>query len=188
MEFRFSSRPGRRDDDGAGTRVARGRHAGKFAMAIFLFVSLMFAGVGWSIWTSGSERAALMAEGAVQVVARVDTLEMERETRRDTTSNSTGTRTTYSYFANVVFEDQAGREQGARLSIGRAEYNSLQEGDDLPVRYAAADPSVVELREGDLAGHAQFGYWFMLGGLAGLALVPIVALMAWVRSRRPEVL
>jgi hypothetical protein len=61
----------------------------------------------------------------------------------------------------------------------------LQTGQDLPMRYAAADPSVVELREGDLAAGAQFGYWFMMAGLAGIVITLVVA---FVMRRRPAVL
>jgi Protein of unknown function (DUF3592) len=185
MRFRFTSEPERHGDDAFGTKVIVTKHVGKIVAAVFVAVFLIFAGVGWALWSFGGKNAALMAEGAVQVVARVEMLEMERQTQRDTTGNSTGTRTTYDYYAHVIFADQAGREQRARLSIGKTDYNTLQQGQDLPLRYAAADPSVVELREGDLAAGAALGYWLMLGGLMGVVVTLVIGL---VRSRRPAVL
>ena len=182
MRIRFSSQPGSRVDDLIGTQVVVTKHAGKIAAGIFILVFLIFSGVGFVLSTFGGKAAALMAQGAVQVVARVEALDVERRTSNSTSNN----RTTYSYYANVAFTDTAGREQRARLSVGQTDYNSLQQGQDLPLRYAAADPSVVELHEGDLANGAQIGYWIMVAGLVGAGVT--LAIAAFAMRRRPTVL
>jgi hypothetical protein len=154
-------------------------------MAICIAVFLIFAGVGWALWHFGGQSAALMAQGAVQVVAKVEGLEVERRTSNRSSDGISRSRTTYSYHADLSFADQAGRAQRTRVSVSEVVYNRLQRGQDLPLRYAAADPSVVELHEGDLAAGSTIGYWIMLGGLVGVAGTLVVA---FVRRRRPAVL
>lgn len=177
MKIRFSSEPGSRFGDEIGTRVIVTKHAGKIAAAIFAVVFAIVSGVGWLIWTTSGASAALMAQGAVEVVARVEGLEVERN--RSTSSNSN--RTTTSYHAELSFADPGGARRRVRTSITEADYYSFQTGQDVPLRYAAADPAVVELHEGDLASTATVGYWLMAGGLCGLGLTVVVALF---RSRR----
>jgi Protein of unknown function (DUF3592) len=177
MKIRFSSQPGRHIDDEIGTKVIVTKHAGKIAAAIFMGVFAIVSGVGWLIWTTSGASAALMAQGAVEVVAQVEGLEVER----NRSTNSNNNRTTTSYYADVSFADQEGTRRQVRTSISEADYYSLQTGQDLPLRYAVEDPSVVELHEGDLASTATVGYWVMVGGLCGLGLTVVVALF---RSRR----
>jgi hypothetical protein len=182
MKIRFSSQLGSHIDDEIGTRVVVTKHAGAIAAVIFAVAFAIVAGVGWLIWTTSGASAALMAQGAVDVVAKVEGLEVER--KRSTSSSSN--RTSYSYYASVAFDDAEGRFQRVRTSISEADYNRLQTGQDLPLRYAAADPRVVELHEGDLASTSQVGYWVMLGGLAGIGLTVVVALFR--SRRRPNVI
>jgi hypothetical protein len=143
-------------------------------VAVFLTVFLIFTGVGWLIWSSGHASAALMNEGAVTTLAQVDSLYKSRSNSTTSTSNSSR----YNHYARVSYADAAGQPYQAHVSISKHSYNAWQIGQQISLRYAVADPSVVELRPGDLADEAQFGYWFMVGGLVGAGLTVIAAVIA----------
>ena len=173
MRIRITDRARAGDAFGIGTHVIETKHAAKFVVAAFIFVFVLFAGVGWAIKTFAGQNAALMAQGAVEVAARVDGVNSERR--------QTDGRTTYSYRADLSYVDAAGKSWRQQVSIGQSDYQQWQIGQTVPLRYAAADPSVIELHAGDLAGGAAIGGWLMMGGIAGLVLTVAVALF---RGRR----
>lgn len=178
MRIRFSTDDRGLGSSGVHTRQVPAKYAKLMVMGVFLFAFAILAGVGWFLKTLSGEGAALMAQGAVEVLARVDGVGSER--RR------TNERTEYTYHADLSFQDQDGKTWRKQMSISRRDYESWQIGQEVPLRYAAADPSVTEFRAGDLAGSAAIGAWMMYGGLAGLALTVLVGLVAG--RRKPNVI
>jgi hypothetical protein len=155
------------------------KNAARIVAAMFVVGFALIAWAGWSIWATGNASAALMAEGAVEVVGRVVSLDVEQSVAPMTTR--TAPKANYNYYAVVAFEDAEGQFQRVRTAITAADYSRLQTAQDLPLRYAAADPRVIELRAGDLASNSVTGFWMMLAGLCGILLTVLVLRS---RSRR----
>jgi hypothetical protein len=151
----------------------------KIFMVAMILVFLFLSTLGYFIWKSGSANAAIMARGAVEVIATVEGLDAVRTRSNSNSSNSiTSTRDRYDYAANVSYTDEAGVEHVTRITISQAEYESWSKGQNLPLRYAVEDPSLVERRAGDLQSGSVIGYWLMIAGLVGCAVTFVVGLMS----------
>lgn len=79
----------------------------------------------------------------------------------------------------VLFAGPEGEGVRARVAVSAAFHAGLQVGGEVPVRFAASDPAIVELEPGALARPARMAGWLVL--LAGLAFG--VALLRAVRPR-----
>lgn len=179
MRLQFTTRP---EDAGpiyGGKRVLVSPGVIKLiAAGIFAAVFLMFTVIGGLVWKSSGASAALMAKEAVATTAVVERLWSEETQRTRENTNGIGTRTTTStsYYAALRFVDQAGKEWVRDQSVSQADFRSFQMGQAVPLRYAASDPTVVELHEGDLTSGGQIGYWLMIAGAVGLAITLLVLL------------
>jgi type IV secretory pathway TrbD component len=166
---------GRSPQDIMASREVIARRKRLVGVLVMMAVCLIFAGIGGAMWIFGSNAAAVMAKGAVQVTARVE----ETETQRIWTSN--GIR--YRYYAHLSFADATGEGHLVRIPVEAFALYAMHKGQNLPLRYAVEDPSVVELHEGDLESSSQWGFWLMAGGAAGAVLTILVALL---RGRQPK--
>ncbi len=119
------------------------------------------------------------AEGR-RVVALITT--KEKTVRRD----SDGDRKV-SYWLTLEFVAGLGEAITVRQSVGKGQYNSLQEGDELPLFYLASKPGKVELTQGSHRKGARITQWFaLIAGLIWLAALWIIGgwAVSAVRARR----
>ena len=173
----LSTKPGQRSPEKiAKSRavIAQRRRAVAFIVAIV--TSLIFAVIGGVGWLNISKDAAVMAQGHAQVTARVVEKEIRRYIRNATAR--------VDYHVHLSFVDAEGVTHVVRKSVGAAEIYNMQEGQSLPLRYALADPTVVELREGDLGTTSRWAYWMMLGGFAGAVLLGLAGVLMGRRGRK----
>jgi hypothetical protein len=158
------------------------KNAGKILVTIAVMVFALVAWAGWSIWTTSNATSALMAAGSVEVVGKVVALEVEQSVPPITTR--TAPKPSFNYYADVSFQDGEGQFQRVRTAISQFDYGRLRVEQDLRLRYAVADPRVVELHEGDLASGSNAGFWMMVCGLAGIG----IAVAVYRRNRKPTVI
>jgi hypothetical protein len=179
MRFRLTTSDNPHFGNRRNTIVVPTAQLKKIFMAVIAVVFLVVSALGYVIWKSGSANAAIMARGAVEVIATVEGLDAVRKRSNSNTSNSiTSTRDRYDYAANVSYTDEAGVAHVTRVTISQAEYESWSKGQTLPLRYAVENPSLVERRAGDLQSGSVIGYWLMIGGLVGSAVTLVVGLMS----------
>lgn len=142
---------------------------------VSIVTCLIFATLGGVRWWSESRDAAAMAQGHVWTTARV----AEKETRRFIRNGVLR----YDYFLHLAFADEAGGRHVVRKSVGALAFQDAFEGQGLRLRYAVADPTIVELQEGDLQGLSHWSWWVMAGGAAGAVLLVVFGFVLGRKAR-----
>jgi len=139
-------------------------------LAIPLVVGLVFCGVAWSIWTTQS---ALNRDGIVGesvVIAR----DLSRQ--RDSEGNES---VTY-YITHQYHPETRAEPITQRVSVSRALYERVRQGDALPVTYVWHQPDIATLEPGrHLFGVLLFG----IVGAVALAVACIGIALGWPRVR-----
>ena len=108
-------------------------------MGLMLLLFALAFGFGASVELN---RAALLASDAIETTATA--VDRDR-TRRNTSSGSAR----YDHYIILSYRDQDGGMHRARRSVSSATYDDFTRGEEMPIRYAAADPDIWELEAGD---------------------------------------
>ena len=119
------------------------------------------------------------AEGRSTVALITD---KEKTVRRDSDGNDK-----VSYWLTFEFVTGLGQAITVRQSVGRGQYNSLKQGDELPLFYLASEPGKVELTQGSHREGARVTQWIaLIAGLVWLAALWIIGgwAVSAVRARR----
>ncbi len=106
----------------------------------------------------------------------------EKTVRRDSDGNDK-----VNYWLTLDFVTGLGEAITVRQSVGHGQYNSLQEGGELPLYYLVSEPGKVELTQGSHRKGARITQWIAL--IAGLIwLTALWVIGGWavsaVRTRR----
>lgn len=165
----------RSPDEMAKSRAVIAGRRRKVWFIVATVTCLIFAAIGGFLWRSNSGDAAVMAQGHVWTTAQV----AEKETRRYLRNGVLR----YDYFFHLAFTDEAGGPHTVRKAVGVLVFQDTVEGQSLPLRYAVADPTIVELQEGDLQDLSHWTWWVMVGGLAGAVLLVLAGLVQGRRAR-----
>ena len=100
--------------------------------------------------------------------------------------NSDGKRTT-TYYLTLQFSTQTGKDISVRSSVGSRKYNSVQEGDEIPLYYLASAPETTEITKGSHRKGSRITQFIALMiGLGWLAALWIIGgwTVSAVRARR----
>jgi Protein of unknown function (DUF3592) len=139
------------------------------AAAVMALMALISAGM----WYAVAAKSRLIAAEGVAVVAEVTGLEVEVSHGKNGPTRK--------YMVDLVFPGPEGQQVSARRSVSRSLYNRLAPGSDLRLRYAASDPTVIEIEPGAMAEGAGLAGW---SALLFLALTAVFAGAEGLRRRR----